>query len=125
MPSLPRTHRFSGGMYEVHWGRIDGLCELPGQRKALYLVVGDDVGFRAFHTALHEAEHADGIPIKYTDGDTGDSTRRRATFLWRVAQALLSGKGNRMSKKKTSTVEKKSAVVQKAKRGKTLGEFLA
>jgi len=30
-----------------------------------------------------------------------------------------------MSKKKTSTVEKKSAVVQKAKRGKTLGEFLA
>lgn len=87
-----KTHTFKLGKYSIEFvDDICGVCDMPGEAEYPYEMLIQDNGnaFETFQNALHEAEHADGVPVSVTHGVGNDDTERRAKFLWRVAKMLL------------------------------------
>jgi len=80
-----KSHTFRRGKYMIHFtGRIDGVCDIPGNPDVLDMIILEGKDKRALNSHLHEALHAEGYPDKLMHDEDGDSnTERIANFLWR------------------------------------------
>ena len=86
-----KTHTFLGGRYHIEYAdRIDGVCDVAGvDDDPLEMLILSGSDLRAFHSALHEALHAHGVPDRYIhDRDGCANTWSMARFLWRRVKEM-------------------------------------
>lgn len=80
-----KTHTFKLGKYHIELldSKLDGMCDLPDDYENLHMLIQRGNTQNDLHTAIHEAMHAEGLPMKYLDGER-DLTKEVARFLWRL-----------------------------------------
>jgi hypothetical protein len=86
-----KTHSFNGRKYKVEpCKKLYGWCSCKGKLSENRIEIVDGKTLAALDTAIHEAMHACGIPIKYIDdskvvkGKLNSKTMDIARFLWRL-----------------------------------------
>lgn len=88
-----RTHKFRLGKYQIMWFAIEACCEVPDEGdKSLAIMAPPVTDLHTFQVAMHEAEHADGLPDKVIhDKDGYPVYGGRHRFAWRIFKELLQG----------------------------------
>jgi hypothetical protein len=86
-----KTHQFKLGKYRILWYAIEACCEVPDEGdKTLAIMTPPVTDFHTFSVALHEAEHADGLPDKVIHDAEGYPVHGgRHRFAWRILQEML------------------------------------
>lgn len=83
-----RSHTFKLGKYVIEFTHgIEGVTDMPDgydDDDKYHMIILEGKSFRALHSAIHEAMHAEGIPSKYIHDKDGCATERIARFLWRL-----------------------------------------
>jgi hypothetical protein len=80
-----KTAKFNGKVYDIHIGKIDGMCDSPSEKDntpSLVIALEPADTHRYFETCLHEALHASSFS---THEETVERTAKEVTrFLRRL-----------------------------------------
>ena len=88
-----KRHSFALGRYRIYWCRVEACTDVPEgphTSSELAMLTPPVVDFHTFALAMHEAEHADGIPDSIIHDKGGYPIHGgRHRFAWRIIKELL------------------------------------
>lgn len=96
-----KTHTFNNGKYKIDWCAVEACCDVPSKDgEQLTMLTPPVTDYHTFCIAMHEAEHADGLPdrlIHDKDGCPNHGGRHR--FAWRVFKGMIESQGTSIRKR--------------------------